>query len=57
MSAERAALQRLVDECEAVLNRLGALPEKDLEAWLYNCWYQGLIEARDALNDGQEVGG
>jgi hypothetical protein len=56
MSAERVALERLVEECEAVLGRLGELSEKDLEAWLYNCWYQGLIEARAALIDGVDHG-
>lgn len=54
-TAERVALHGLVDESEAVLNALGALPEKDLAAWLYNCWYQALIEARNVL-DGQADG-
>lgn len=55
MSAERAALERLVDECEQVRGHLERTLEDDLPAWMFNIWYDALAEAKSALIDG-EVG-
>lgn len=48
----RAALRRLVDECEEVLNVLGNLSESILGAVHFNLWYEALTNARAALSDG-----
>ena len=45
-----AALRRLVDECEEVLNVLGDLSESILGAASFNLWYEALADARAALN-------
>lgn len=44
--ADRAVLQRLIDECEEIRPYLEKLPENQLPAWVYNLWYSALLEVR-----------
>lgn len=52
-----AALRRLVDECESVMDTLASLPEEQLAAWVHNLWYEALTDARAVLNDGSDASG
>lgn len=44
-----AALRRLVDESDTVMNTLGDLSESILPAVEFNLWYEALTDARDVL--------
>lgn len=46
----RVALERLVEECNEVLEQLASLPEASLASWMHNLWYTALIDARTALD-------
>jgi len=46
-----AALRRLVDECDEIMNTLGDLSESILGAAAFNLWYEALTNARAALRE------